>query len=183
MISKRISKLSLAVLLKDKDNSQGNLKHEVRVKLKETAKQPVKHPGGHYLFMNLTQGKYTIITQSNYYLKKELIIDTRKLNHKMPVVEVVLQPKPYNTLAAANIIIKGKILDHNHKPISGAKVKPEKQLQFVYSNDNGEFTLRLEDFEENEIHLYISKKGYKRRRPRLKINQGQITETSIVLKE
>ncbi|MFV1950669.1 MAG: hypothetical protein ACC630_01735 [Nitrospinota bacterium] len=92
LLEKRKTRLSMAILPKDAFSPEEEIKGDYEIRLKGNGRHPLKHRTGYFLFLDLPEGKYTVIIESRFYIKTEVEIDTKDLNPKMPVAEIALTP-------------------------------------------------------------------------------------------
>jgi len=184
LLEKRKASLSVAVLPKDDFSPGGEIKGEFRIRLKGNGRHPLKHRTGCFLFLDLPEGEYTITTESKFYIETDIAVDTGKLDHGMPVVEMTLKPNPDYPFPTGATLIKGTVTDTEGVPLAGAVLKVRKRDESTVTDKNGAFVLYFKDIEDGKlkVRLYITKEGFRKKRRTYTVEEGETVEVSIRLK-
>ncbi len=166
------SSLNLAVLLKD-DLSPDKLAFgELYLEVEEKKRDIIRNSTGHFLLIDLPEGKQTITGSGYYYSKGTRAIEVKQgkvfignvpVNAINPVISITLNPKSNYPFPEGITIITGKIIDANYKPIDGASIKvTEFPLKSAISEPGGGFFIRFDSADGNRnITLTVKKDGYK----------------------
>lgn len=152
-----VTKLSLAVLVRNKLNDQF-ITDGVKVSvLGDKTYQPVQNLSGYYCFRDMPPGKYKLIVESNIvkgdqFFNEEMTVDL-PLDKLEPVKEIKLIPKPSYPFSANATLIRGMVSrkPEGINPVANATVKPRYQgeqedprkIMETRTNDAGEFVLLL----------------------------------------
>ena len=148
-----VTKLSLAVLVRNKLNDQfitDGIKVSV---LGDKTYQPVQNLSGYYCFRDMPPGKYKLIVRSNsvkgdqFFDAEEPPVDIPFIDELDPVREVKLIPKPSYPFSANATLIRGMVSrkPEGINPVANAMVtagyQGEQKLMETRTNHTGEFVL------------------------------------------
>lgn len=170
------SSLNLAVLLKDDISPDklafGKLSLEVEGKKVEGKKREIiRNSTGHFLLIDLPEGKQTITGSGNYYSKGTLAIEVKQgkvyLDNVLvdainPVTSITLNPKSNYPFPDGTTVITGKILDADYKPVEGVSIEVTGfPLKSAKSEPEGGFCIRFDSADgDRNIALKFIKDGY-----------------------
>ncbi len=184
LLEKRKTRLSMAILPRDDFSPEEGIKGDYEIRLKGNGRHPLKHRTGYFLFLDLPEGKHTIITESRFYITTGIEIDTNELNPKMPVTEMTLKPNSDYPFPPEATLIKGTITDPEGNPVSNARVRVKKRDESTTTDKNGSFVLYFKGIQGDKlkVKLFIEKEGFKKKRRTYTINKGKTKEVSITLK-
>jgi hypothetical protein len=168
------SRLNLAVLLIDdlspyKDKSAfGNLFLDAEKKKREI----IRNSTGHFLLVDIPEGKQSI-TGGGYYYNKgsriiemkmgNLYVDSVLVDSKNPVTAITLNPRSNYPFPDGTTVIIGRIADVNYKPIPDALIEvKEIPSKSATSEADGGFCIIFSSADGGKnITLVVKKDGYK----------------------
>ena len=157
LIEQLSTRLSLAVSLVD-DYTGKQPSGDIEIAL--DSKKALINPSGHYLFLDVAAGEYTLNVQNEYYFGQEHEI-TLPLSGD-PVLELTLKPKPAYPFPRGATLIRGIVRDNHGEPVPEAKVEVVGKEIENKTTENGEFVLYFKNLTEDDI-IKIGGKRYVRR--------------------
>ena len=132
---------------------------------------------GFFQFENVPAGDYTVTFEFEDYQTQTQNISITEGQTEVDLDVIIMEP----IVIAA---ISGSVIDINGEPLESVKVKLKgiktKFIEVVYTDANGFF--EFTDLEADTYIIIANKKGYKRKRQRVKLGEGQQEEVEIVLK-
>jgi hypothetical protein len=163
--------LSLAVLLKDDLSHDKKAFGDLFLNVPLKRKTVIRNSTGHFLLIDLPEVHQIIIGGGEYYNQSTLTIDYKQgmlyadnnqVDPGNPVANIALSPKSNYPLPEGMTILKGKLIDTEKKPISGAFIRVANMTQSAISEDNVRYFIQFPALDSNQtVTLDISKDGYK----------------------
>jgi hypothetical protein len=141
-----ITKLSIAINLKDKYTKKQPI-GKIKVSLKNLHSQKAtRNTSGYYLFLNIPEDDYTIKVGSNYYIcLDDIKAQFIKPNPGKPIEElaqeILLYPNPCYPFPNSATIIRGQVKDENEKPVPHASVELIERPMTTYTDENGWYVI------------------------------------------
>ncbi|MBU0702112.1 hypothetical protein KKE26_12620 [bacterium] len=176
------SKLTMAIMLKDDLTPEKQVIGDVFLKTPGTKKFPIRHATGYFLLLDIPEGKCSIIAGGRFYKEQDFIVDTKSLDPKQPVTDLVLKPKANYPFPAGTTILKGKIVDNDSNPIFGVLIKIKNMVETATSEDDGSFLIYFGTItNDKKITLNIKKNGFKPKRARILLKKGSVIYSEVKL--
>jgi len=92
------------------------------VRLKESAKPPIRVSDGSYAFLDYPDRKCTLTIASPYYLPTEMPLELDAFDEQVPIVDVWLRPGKLYPPPAAAAGFRVRVLDKRGFPLGGVDV-------------------------------------------------------------
>lgn len=157
VLESEISKLSLAVYLKD-EYSKGDAIGDISVSIKGLEKKPLKNQGSNYLFLDLPQGKYAVSAKPGRYghyfdadsgpvdVPPQRPVGSPGTPPPPPWAEVTitLQPKPSYSFPPGETMIRGILWEKDNdgkKPVPNATLSWAGRKAVGRTTEKGEFVI------------------------------------------
>ncbi|UFJ38957.1 hypothetical protein LOK74_12770 [Brevibacillus humidisoli] len=125
------SRFSLAICLVDAFTTGPPLAADIRVQLEGAFRQPIRKPGGTYVFSDVPDGHYRVRIDSNEYFPQMLDVQLDSSNENRLILHVPLTPRPSYPFAAGTSLIRAALRDEQNQPIAGANVTAVALLEDV----------------------------------------------------
>jgi hypothetical protein len=165
------SNLNLAVLLKDDLSPDKMAFSELYLDVERKKRELIRNSTGHFLLIDLPEGKQTISGSGYYYSKGTLAIEVKQgkvyLDNVLvdtinPVKSITLNPKSNYPFPEGATVIIGKILDEDYKPVEGVRIEVTGfPLKSTTSEPEGGFFIRFDPADgDRNITLTFNKDGY-----------------------
>lgn len=123
----------------------------IRVSLKETDIEPVKNPGGYYIFFKVSHDVVHVRVESAYYFACEKEVNIPGLDSKYPVETLSLQPGACYPFPSRTTLFRGRVTDLEGNLIPGARVCFEDTDICTTTDACGEFACWAGALEEEDI--------------------------------
>ena len=161
--------LTLGVLLKDELSPDKDTIGEVFLEASGIRKAVIRNSNtGHFLLMDLPEGRHIITGGGEYYktenltvdyIQGELVINSKPFDSKPPVVDLFLNPKSSYPFPDGLIVLVGRVVDPDYAPIAGALIKVK--TRSATSEENGGFFIQFGSSDGGKsITVTIKKEGY-----------------------
>lgn len=184
------SRLSLAVLPVDAFAKSNEVKGDISVELYEhgvksagIGKRYHKKNTGHYVYANLHDGKYRIITDGMYYRMDETMVDIPfdpsgaggGEGQLPPEKEVILEPSPYYPFPEGTTYLVGHLIDPDGMAVPDAVIELVEEDNSCKSDRRGKFVFYFSGFSENsvEFNLNIEKEGYENKEHGITVKRNE----------
>ncbi|MCL7412022.1 MAG: hypothetical protein M8353_00175 [ANME-2 cluster archaeon] len=156
------TRLSLAVDIAD-DYQESRIISDCNVYLQDHDTQPVKNPGGYYIFLDIKGNNDTVLVQGgdHYFDNKSEKITFDELDTLSPVVHITLKPTPSYPFPSSATLIRGCVIDTQNNGISGAALTVKKTEFETQTTTTGEFVIYFRGFNEYNIETVNGKKMVK----------------------
>lgn len=178
------TRLTFAVLPRDGFAPQKGLTGGCQISLAGGEAAPVMNRSGHYCFVDLPAGDYTVVTSAKYYLDQEVAIATALLDPKSPAIAIDLEPSLAYPFPPGTTLLKGRIVDPAGGVVSGAQVEIQSFGRRFVSDKHGMFLFYFKglDQEEERIRLEVSKVGFRDKHRNVDIERGVTGFIEITLR-
>ena len=156
------TRLSLAVELIDEFAPHLKPRGEFTITLANGKHDKIIHNpnrSGYYIFRDIANGSYELKIHGKYYLEETLDIQLPLADPLSPVVKVILKPDPLYTFPDDTLLIKGKVVDGDGKPVSGAKIKVDGRDENTETTAEGKFVIYFKEIDVAAVDLVVSKNG------------------------
>jgi hypothetical protein len=150
ILERHTTELSFAVSLLD-DYSKVKPIGRVDVSLKDRIEKPIRNLSSYYLFLDLSDGTYTVHVKSDYYFDEQTGVSLHDLEPKNPVANITLKPNSSYPFPPGATLIRGNVYDSEEKAVSDAKVKVKGKDVENKTTEKGEFVLYFRPLTEDEI--------------------------------
>lgn len=178
------TRLTFAVLLRDGFAPRNGLTGGCQISLAGGEAAPVMNRSGHYCFVDLPEGDYTVVTSTKYYLDQEVAVATAVLDPKSPAIVIDLEPSLAYPFPPGTTLLKGRIVDLAGGGVSGAQVEIQSLGRRLVSDQHGMFLFYFKglDQDEERIRLEISKVGFRDTHHNVDIERGVTGFIKITLR-
>lgn len=140
----------------------------INVSLRDACLSPIKKPEGYFIFLDLIPGNYSVVTNSQYYLDREITVDTASLDPQNPVLNVNLTPTSAFPFFGNTALIRATVRGAGGSKLPGAKVlatvispkegnnnTPLVPFLDTGTNENGEFVIYFRTLKVHKFTVRI----------------------------
>lgn len=175
-LERKQTRIIMAIKLKDDLVPEKSVIGEVYLKIYGMKKDPVKHSTGYFILTEDPGEKCSIIAGGKYYKEETFTIQTTELNPKQPFVDLFLKPNANYSFPQGMTVLKGKIVDTDHKPVPDATIIVKPMPERTVSEYDGAFFIHFDTIDmDKEITLTIIKEGFKNAKATLLLKKGITT--------
>lgn len=122
-VEQTITRLALAVRLRDDYTPIGGPIGKVNVSLSDQKIEAIKNPTGYYLFLDLPSDTYRVVVETDYYFDEDVNVTTATLDPTSPIVNITLKPDSTYPFPAGSTLIRAVVRESGGSAIQGSKVK------------------------------------------------------------
>lgn len=180
LASRRVKRLTLAVMLKD--NARPDMRPEGELFLKTAGEEIQPALYGIYPFVDLPGNNFTITVGGRLYQEETIRIDLTGLEPEQPFKEISLKPKGSpqpqpQPEPQPDTVLTGKILDFtNNTPVAGAQVTVKTMAENAVTGADGGFSITFMGIEaDRKVTLSIKKDVYKPKEATVQIKKQAAT--------
>lgn len=170
-------RVSVAFTLQDAVTGRGPIS-PVNVRLAGVNQEAFVHPDGYVLFLDLPDGDYSVIIESNdYYLTEPVTFNPATASPIDTAIPLVLGPRPAYPFADDATLLRGTILSQFGQPVAGVRAEVTNgpfENQFAISDASGRLVFSF-DLTQNSraINLRLTRDSF----------QNKTVSTTILLGE
>jgi hypothetical protein len=148
-----ITRLSLALSLKDDFTKREEVLGSVKVTLPQPKLKATENPSGYHNFLDLANGTHSVRIESDYYLEEEIDLTVPSV----PPQVILLKPSPLYPFPHGTTLIRGGVRDSVGNPVPEAEIKGDGLI--TRTTSKGEFVLYFQAAEPERTILIQAKKG------------------------